>query len=293
MNRPRAVATSQNGVVIFVVLATLAILGILCLQTALNARDQINRARTLVERAEANLALRSAEAEVSLALLTRPWVVGRINGGDCCSAYWNFEGKPFRAAGVEVELQDLSGMFVMPQPGYNSAIGMLETLLDRLGVDHQRATSITNQLLERQGVPRELPLQDIGELSALGGGLTRQELFRLRRLATTYPLTNFNPATSPPEVLGLIYRGSALEAVLALRSRGELTAGSLAAVTRGDGSDLSGFGAGPAFRITIRAKRGDVQVARESVRVFDAYGAIPIRLWSMRPLLSHQAVAAQ
>ena len=64
----------ESGVALVLVLSLAAVLGLLVLQLALTAKSQATRAQSLIDRAEADLAARSASADLSFALLTQPWV---------------------------------------------------------------------------------------------------------------------------------------------------------------------------------------------------------------------------
>ena len=271
----------QRGVVLLVVLSILATIGLLLLQVSLTARDEVAKAQILVDRAEASLRVRTEESRLQLALLTHPWLGPDPSSDDPRVQRWNFEGAPFDVGDTRFEVQDVGGLFVVPQPGYNSGLAWMPELFDRLGVEQGVARRAIDEFARRIGPQGAAPIQDVGELAGYGG-LSRGDVERLRAVSTLYPVQRFNPVTAPPPVLASLYKGSNREAILALRTRRELNPSSFARVVGDVDTDLTAFFPGPAFRIVVRVRRGEVEVARESVVVLDPYADQPVERWSTR-----------
>lgn len=273
--------TQQSGVVLLVVLSILAIVGMLLLQASLTAKDEVAKAKLLLDRARATADLRTAETRLTLALLTRPWFNANPRSPDIRAQRWRFDGVSFKADGAEMSIQDEGGLFVMPQPGYTSGLQMLPSLLEELRVEPFVTDGISRRLTERLQSPRALPLQDQGELLGVEG-LSRTQLERLRAVSTLYPVQKFNPVLAPTSVLNVLYSGANLEAIVALRDSGGLDASSLSRATGAVDTDLTAFFPGPVFRINLHVKRNDVVVGRETTLVIDPYIDEPVKRWVSR-----------
>lgn len=300
MNRRRS-----TGVALIQALLVTTLIALLVLQLSLAAQEQVGRARVLLDRAEASLELQSREAELTFELLTRPWAGGaadaappppgvRVEAGAAVEPLrWNFHGEPFEFRGARVRIVDQSGL--MPFPAMSDE-GFVALLL-RLGVDAERARRLGRQLLGRQGavtvdggaertdslqgysVP--WPIQSIDELRRLpdmDDALYR----RLSGLVTDYPAGSFNPATAPAEVLATSLSDTQLSAVLELRRRGELDAGSLWRYAGIQGDDFTVLYPGPALGIEIELERAGVTSSRRSVLVVRPYLDEPVGVWSRR-----------
>jgi hypothetical protein len=153
--------------------------------------------------------------------------------------------------------------------------------LDGLGLEQNLARRAVDELTRRIRPQGAAPIQDLGELTGYGG-LARGDVDRLRAVSTLYPVQRFNPVTAPRAVLASLYKGSNRDAILALRARRQLNPSSFARVVGDVDTDLTAFFPGPAFRLTVRVRRGAVEVARESVIVLDPYAEQPVERWSTR-----------
>ena len=276
---------NQQGVALVLVLMVVGVVGLLVLYSGVTARQDVNLARQLQERTEATLMVQSRMAAVSYTMLTEPWVVGEgYTGENPYRAAWNFRNEAFDVDGVVIRIQDINGLLSVPPRGQESVI--FEPLLERLGVPTDRARRATRMLAEIQA---DTPLQAFDELRR-EAALTSEEIDALKRVATLYPVTIFNPITASPEVLRLRYSGSALSSILELRARGEMTMQQLTNVAGEEISDVVVPVAGPAFRVQIEARRGGSVVRREATMSFNPTGDIPMSQWDAHRMAAEDAV---
>lgn len=275
---------TQNGVVVLIVLSILAVIGILLLQVSLNARDELARAQALVDRAEGALRLREAEADLAMALVTLPWRGGdETRSGNPLARVWRFDGQAFEVGDVTLNLQDVNGLFVIPQPGYTAGLVSMPRLLMNVGVNPARAEGAVKRLAKQLEGPGGWPVRDVGELVS-GEGLDRREVERVRAVLTVSPRARFNPATASPAVLSALFSGPVGEALVALRRQGELSEAAANKVLVNVDPELTVFAAGPAVRVTLSVRRGEVSVVRESEWEVAPYETLPIKRGPIRRL---------
>lgn len=277
----------HRGVVMAVVLFILAALSVMMLVVSKSGREQVGRADLLMERMNARLEVKTRESELLLSLLTQPWIRGESSDELLSAPYvkgWRFDGVGFQVSRATIRLQDVAGLFVMPQPGINSPLPMFRRLLLELGVEEGRAEATVDFLQALQSPPKELPLQDFSQL--LGPGrLTMDELERLRGVATLYPVTTFNPASAPVEVLSILYDGSRLQGLLSLRENDDLTAPNFEKVMGDYDAESMRFSPGPTFLLVIEAGGLVARYGAEGVVTVDPYAPEPIKWWSRRGLV--------
>lgn len=258
------------------------VLGLLLLQFGLTSRGQVDQSQRLLDRAHAELRWHTREAELKFELLTQPW--GAASSGATLTGIatrWRFDNQIFEVGDDSIRLQDISGLMVLPQgPG---SMEEFESLLVAVGVAPDRARNAALGLMARLSVPGSLPIQSVVELRYLG--LTPVEIEKLRVVSSSFPSQSFNPSTAPIEVLTARYRSSSVQsALLALRERGRLDAGSYASALDSPAEDFTVFFPGPAFRWQIVAGQGLSGVGRERVWVVRPYDSEPLLLWESRDL---------
>jgi general secretion pathway protein K len=285
--RPRR----ERGVALVQVLLITGIIGLLMLQLALTAREQVTRATLVADRVEADLRARSREAAVIYSLLTLPWERDAKSPNPYAVA-WNFIGEPVVIDEATLTLQDQAGL--MPVPRVN--MGRFEGLLRAIGVDAARAGRIGAELLARVGGPtgRGVPGSATGQADPSTMGYfpvqTLDELLRLPDmddalyrtlvpLLTLYPTRNFNPLTAPPQVLAARLPPSQLQVVLDLRSQQRLDMTALAAIAGDDPDDFASPTSGPGVAIDIALAHGTAHAHRHLVVGIEPYELIPVQVW--------------
>lgn len=270
----------QRGVALVLVLMVTGVLSLLLLQIGLTAREHTARAKRLLERADADLKLRSVNAELMFAMATESWGVDTARPPQNLVAQtWNFRGQPFKVDDATVMLQDLAGLVPLPQPG-GSASGF-SLVLQNVGVPVDRARSASAALERAQAPPDFMPLQDLYELSLISE-LKPDEISRLRDVTTLYPTLTFNPSTAPAISLAVRFSGSSLQGLEALRERGELNEPGFFSVTGLGGDEFVSFFPGPGFRINSRVSLANSEAAEELTLTVDPYATDPFVVWSRR-----------
>jgi general secretion pathway protein K len=276
----------QRGIALILVLMVTGILGLLMLQVGLTAREQVSRAQRLSDRADAVLRAHSREVALAHTLLTRPWLVSpdRAQASDNpYAAAWNFHGAPFTVDGATFEIQDVSGLLGVPQPGGSPQAFV--ALLEQLGVERGRAVRLGEQLMAAQGADRAsrsaagFPLQSLAQLRDLPD-MDEALYARVEPLLTLYPAPGFNPLTAPPELLAIRFGSSRLEGLLQLRAQNALTEGRLFALTGVSADEVTTMYPGPAFRIRYAFEHAGIDLRRETTVLLRPYEAEPFAVWS-------------
>ena len=279
----------QQGVALVMVLLVTAIIILLVMQLSLTAAEQVRSAQALQDRSEAALYLHSREAALLYTLLTEPLVPASETANPYASN-WNFHGEPFEIDGLEVRMQDQSGLMRFPSTG----VSEFRKLLAELGLGPARARSLSESLAQWIGVQRPGgsrsnggmmrggtggPVQYFAELRALGG--VDEELYeRLAQLMTLYPTPGFNPLTAPAELLRLRMPESALAAVLDARRSGTLDENRLYSITGIAANETVLTSAGPGIGIQFKGEHLGVVLRRSVVARIDPYDEEPLGYWS-------------
>lgn len=278
--------THQRGIALIQVLLVSGIIGLLMLQMGLTARQQVAHARALGDRAELQLAAQSREAALLFSMLTEPWV-HKPDSANPFVATWNFRGEPFDADGATWRIQDESGRWPVPLYGTQQ----FEAVLERLGVEPERARRLGRQLQQRQGSasaraaagagarPADyFPLQSVAELATLPD--MDAELFgRLRPLLTLYPTPGFNPLTAPDELLAAQLTGSRAAGVVEARQGDALDATTLWKLSGITADDSTVLAPGPGFTVQLDMSLRDSRVRRTTTFIVRPYQAEPVAVW--------------
>jgi type II secretory pathway component PulK len=279
----------QQGVALVLVLLVTAIIILLVMQLSLTASEQVRRAQALQDRSEASLYLQSREAALLYTLLTEP-LVPSPETTNPYAANWNFHAAPFAVDGLEVTLQDQSGLMRIPTTGVRE----FRDLLTELGLEPARARDLSERLAQWIGAwTRDGggsggvmmrggtggPVQYFAELRALGG--VDEELYtRLAELMTLYPAPGFNPLTAPAPLLRMRMGESALAAILEARQSGDLDQNRLWSIAGIAADETILPATGPGIGIRLRGEYLGVALRRHLVLRVDPYDVEPLALWS-------------
>jgi general secretion pathway protein K len=281
----------ERGVALVQVLLITGIVGLLMLQLALTAREQVGRAVLVADRIEADMRGRSREAAVLYTLLTMPWVRDAKSANPYVAA-WNFNGIPVAVDEATVTLQDEAGLLPVPKTNASRFI----VLLELLGTERARAARIAAELLARQGTRTALarlgsatavadrstmsryPLQTLDELRQLPD--MDEALYRqLEPLLTLYPTRNFNPLTAPAPVLASRLPPSQVSAVLEMRSQMRLDMTSFLAIAGDDPDEFTAPTAGPGVAVDIALDLRTAHAHRHVVAGVEPYENEPLAIW--------------
>jgi len=279
----------QRGVALVQVLLVTAIIILLVMQLSLTAAEQVRRAQALQDRSEAALYLHSREVALFYTLLTES-LLPSPGSGNLYAASWNFHGEPFVVDGLEITLQDQSGLMRFPVSGVTD----FEKLLTVLGLGPTRARENAEGLAHWLGIRlagggrpgdammrggRGDAMQYFGELRLLAG-MDEPLYGKLAELMTLYPTPGFNPLTAPAPLLRMRMPESTFGAVLDARRKGELDQNRLWQLARiGADESILPF-TGPGIGIRIAGEYRGVALRRQLIVGVQPYRAQPLALWS-------------
>lgn len=211
----------EKGAALIQVLLISTILSIFAIQINVTTRNQVKLATQYIERADAIIKLKSAKSEVFFALLTQPRRRDQFSDSQVAQK-WNFYNTPFLLkSGVEIKLQDLSGLFSANQMSSRDKNDIFEFL----EIEHSQSNHFWQSLADWQDddkltrlngaeedayskvgdrMPRNDKIQFFNELRFVKG--MSPELWEaFRTMVTTYSQTEFNPYTAPLSVLEVKY----------------------------------------------------------------------------------------
>ena len=279
----------QRGVALVQVLLVTAIIILLVMQLSLTAAEQVRRAQALQDRSEAALYLHSREVALFYTLLTES-LVPSSGSANPYAASWNFHGEPFVVDGLEITLQDQSGLMPFPVSGVTD----FEQLLTVLGLGPTRAREMAENLAHWLGIrllgggqPGDAmmragtgdPAQYFGELRLLAG-MDEPLYGQLAELMTLYPTPGFNPLTAPAALLRMRMPESTFMAVLDARRKGELDQNRLWQLARIGGDEVILPFTGPGIGVRLQGEYHGVALRRHLIVGVEPYAAQPLALWS-------------
>lgn len=285
----------QQGVALVQVLLVTTIIILLVMQLSLTAADQVKRAQQLKDRSEAALYLHSRESALFYTLLTES-LYSTSESTNPYASSWNFHGEAFVVDGLEITLQDQSGLMRFPV----RSVFDFERLLTTLGLGPTLARNLAQQLANWIGVSSSSgvrpvgammrgesgdPVQYFAELLLLPG-MDEQLYGKLAELMTLYPTPGFNPMTAPAPLLRMRMPESTLQAVLAARRKGELDQNRLWQLARISADEVVIVYSGPGIGIGIAGDYRGVALRRNLVVGIEPYKAEPLTLWSRERLAS-------
>ena len=279
----------QRGVALVQVLLVTAIIILLVMQLSLTAAEQVRRAQALQDRSEAALYLHSREVALFYTMLTES-LLPSPGSGNPYAASWNFHGEPFVVDGLEITLQDQSGLMRFPLSGVTD----FEKLLTVLGLGLMRAREIAEGLAHWLGITlsgggrpadammrgdRGDAMQYFGELRFLAG-MDEPLYGKLAELMTMYPTPGFNPLTAPAALLRMRMPESMFRAVLDARRKDELDRNRLWQLARiGADESILPF-TGPGIGVRLEGEYHGVALRRQLIMGVRPYQAQPLALWS-------------
>jgi len=279
----------QRGVALVQVLLVTTIIILLVTQLSLTAAEQVRRAQALQDRSEAELYLHSREVALLYTLLTESFAPSS-GSANPYAASWNFHGEPFAVDGLEITLQDQSGLMSFPISGVTN----FEKLLTVLGLGPIEARQLAARLAYWIGISQPGsgrpggaimrggtadPVQYFGELRFFAG-MDDQLYGKLAELMTLYPTPGFNPLTAPAPLLSMQMPDSTLRAVLEARRKGELDQNRLWQLARiGADEDVLPF-VGPGIGIRISGEYRGIALRRNLIVGVEPYKLQPLALWS-------------
>jgi len=237
----------QQGIALIQVLLISAILTVLALYLTATAKDQVKIAQWNDNKAEALVALHSAESELLFTLLVSSKLANKLKNTENTHTKnsemtdkWNFFGKHFvinKTANqkVTIKIQDQSALIHAHFPHHR----FLKALIVSLGHSEKEANSIFDNLLDWQdldNIPRINGDEHITSLSSIRNGavpdihdfifvkdVTAKLHQALIKNTTLYSKGFFNPMYAPKELLSAITSKEIAEQIIQLREHNQLT----------------------------------------------------------------------
>ena len=223
----------EKGAALIQVLLISTILSIFAIQINVTTRNQVKLATQYIERADAIFELKTAKSEVFFALLTQPRRRDQFSDSQVAQK-WNFYNSPFQLeSGVEIKLQDLSGLFSANQMSLRDK----NDIFEYLEIDPSQSSRFWESLADWQDEddlsrlngaekdaysevsdrsPRNDKIQFFNELKFVKG-MTPELWEAFRSMVTTYSQSEFNPYTAPLSVLEVKYGDGVANTVKGIR----------------------------------------------------------------------------
>jgi len=261
----------QQGIALIQVLIIAIILTMLGIFINQSVREQVGIAGYIQNNQKSELLLESAEAELLHALLTNKRYSKQDSENEIV-ANWNFYGEPFNVRkGVEIVLQDLSGLLsinymnqavaarLLEQLGHDEAqvrvfFDSLKDWKDEDDLKHLNgAESNYYQKLGKQ-IPRNNYLQSYDEVSNVRGGklLTQEQWQSYFSLGL---ISRFNPLNAPELLLKSFLNNEIIwQQVIELRNQKQLNMSSFFQLTGIDEDEAITFTTGRKIKVNIIVK---------------------------------------
>lgn len=291
--------TKQNGIALIQVLLITAVLSVLALYLTTTAKDQVMVAQWTNNKADALVAMHSAESNLLFTLLTELKTINNttsndnnvINPIEAVLSNWNFFNKPFAVnQQVSIAMQDQSALINLHFPNRD----VLTALIMSQGYNINQTNVIVDSLLDWQdldSIPRvngievnnvgmpvirngALPsIYDLNFIEAISPELQQV----LIKNSTIYRKGPFNPTNSPEEILfSLLNTQTALQ-VMELREANQLTKRKFTQLTGIRENDEIFFYPSNYVSITLISKVG-ISVVKKIITIhINAYAKAEVR----------------
>ncbi len=285
----------QQGIALIQILLITAILTVFALYLTQTARQQIQMATWAQDKAEAEVAVHSAEAELIFTLLTEEkFTIKDAADMNSIKKKWNFHGQAFKLNSVvDIEIQDQAGLIGL----HYLHLGHFRKLLTGNGVSSQRALQIGDQLYDWQdadSIPRAYGNEQQSEIRLFRNGkipdITELEyIFEISDTEKDLIYNNtgifysgdVNPLTASYELISALSDQTTAQEVIALRTSGELTATIFKRITGINETNNMRFFPSNVLAIKFDAKVNQSVVYREKVISLSPYadkGKSPINI---------------
>lgn len=233
---------NQQGVALIQVLLITAIMTVLALYLSNTAKEQVAIAQLSNDKAQGQVNIQGAQAEVLFALFTeKKQLTSRLTNDTSNSEIkkmWNFHDEIFTLpSGVQVKIQDQSGLL----NAHYLERDLIKKLLEYQGQSSSQADTMIDSLLDWQDIDnierahgaefsqygtldriRNGMVPDISDFKYVKG-MTPELLDILLENTTMFRKGNFNPMNSPQTLLNALVGKTTAERVLSERSDKTLT----------------------------------------------------------------------
>jgi general secretion pathway protein K len=282
----------QKGVALLQVLILSTILSIVLLSMNFQTREHLKLANAVNTYVDTNLLLQSVEAEVTFDLLTNEWMsLSRQDRNNKEKVRWNFHGQDFELSGVNVNIQDTSGLLNLTSPDVRlisrltndstSGVDIAAAIADWQDDDDQARLNGAEQDQYPATIQvRNSPIQYVEELQLIHG--MTPELYRKLVPLMSFFTKGINVNQQPDVLWQLEYPVPVAEELIKLRKESNLSSSSIERVSGKEISEFSRFGVGPVFRMRFTASGSNVKLSRELTMRFSPYQPTPVELYEFR-----------
>jgi general secretion pathway protein K len=291
MKRP--FLAQQRGIALIQVLLLSVLLSVIMMSMNHQARQHIRLAEAVQDYADATMMLHSAEAEILFSMLSNE--PNQLERGSLMDAPdWNFHGTPFMVRGIEVTVQDTSGLLNASSPNASilanftqqyagsEALGMsiAAALADWQDRDDIARLDGAEQADYASGDVRNGPLQYSEELLFVQG-MTPQLYANIAPLLSFF--TQGVNVNQQPEALWRLYLpANQVQELSRLRRADKLTPELFTSLTAINIDEFNRFGFGPGYRIGFTVKNADVRLSRELTLRLTPYQREPFDIYEYR-----------
>jgi general secretion pathway protein K len=264
----------NHGIALLQVLLITGIITVLALYFVSTAKDQVAIAQLSNDRVQAQLAIKTAESELLLALLTE----FREATTDTTSPIiqrWNFYNQAFVIGeNVTAQIQDQAGLMA----AQFLDVELLVKMYRENGLDEKQAPVLVDSLLDWQDADKlrrlngaESSAYEVGprngsislkhEISQVQG-MSFNAWAELQNSLTLYRRSPFNPMSSTPQILKAVLGEGRAAEYIGLRQTNLIDAAKFSGITGLNESDQQIFYPGDVMAITLKAKRGEIELSK-------------------------------
>jgi len=278
---------SQRGIALLQVLFLSMILSVMLISMHLKAKAALTLAQELSDRAQAELQLYSADNEFKFVVLSQPLT---LQGSENGQLQWNLHDEPFAFAGVNMQVQDVSGLVNLYN--YNDMARLF-----RYFNDESTAAQLLGQLqdwqdddkdagingAEQSAYPAEVRvrnqlMQTESEIRFLKSMTPAQADLLLPWLSTA-PQSYQNPLVMPDLVLQVMFGKTLADQLTRLRQTNKLDGDMLRVVMGAIHSDDWVFGPSGSYRVTFTSEVNNVKLSRRYTIRLSPYQEDPFTYW--------------
>ena len=278
---------SQRGIALLQVLFLSMILSVMLISMHLKAKAALTLAQQLSDRAQAELQLYSADNEFKFVVLSQPLT---LQGSENGQLQWNLHDEPFAFAGVNMQVQDVSGLVNLYN--YNDMARLF-----RYFNDESTAAQLLGQLqdwqdddkdagingAEQSAYPAEVRvrnqlMQTESEIRFLKS-ITPAQADLLLPWLSTAPQSYQNPLVMPDLVLQVMFGKTLADQLTRLRQTNKLDGDMLRVVMGAIHSDDWVFGPSGSYRVTFTSEVNNVKLSRRYTIRLSPYQEDPFTYW--------------
>lgn len=286
----------QSGVALIQVLLITAIITVMALRLSYNAKNQVNIAATFEQRAQAQLKLSSAQADVLFTMLTRNTEHERTQqNASQVPPHWNYYGKPFNLeSGVTVKINDHRGLipqripssplwdgFFMPQE--------VNEEQQKLILDGLNAWQYQDRILANSGIlaPKETektiiyPKRRIQLPQEISFVFPAELHKKLQGLTSHYATNMFNPLNAPDQILLTFFDPALAQLIIEQRENNDLDVKMVRAAVGNDfAEETITFATGQSLRLIVSVEYEQVMLEETLELKIERYSNSPVLLLS-------------